>query len=261
MHFDSQWLPALHVASDSDSSWLQDSYYDDDLGFSNFSQWFTSNGNYDASRSSWTPESFLEVDAPNNNDPIPRTTGFTTKANYTDSPASSGHENLVEPPPTLHWNDDMTSTAHSDFFGLDLGIGFAPSFEVSDDVFNRAQATLQKWSDVTSKPSSPDSTKILTPSVANASQSESVASSSGNQRGSVLSKSASPPSRVQKTFHFVENSDKKTATRLRNTLTSRNLRQSKVSRIAELERELERQQQETEMWRRRALEAGWKNDE
>lgn len=201
----------------------------------------------------------------------------------------------------------MTNAAHSDFFGLDLGVGYAPApdYIVPNDTSERAEAVLQKWMHVTpsiakaaagalppvtygTTPSStapsvsfvdmlpnPDSPPATaspnTPSVPSTQQGADSARTtpiqpltdippnpslySAKKRGSPSF--SCPPAKTQKTFHFVANNDKKTAARIRNTMTSRNLRQSKVSRIAELERALERQREESEMWRRRAVEAGW----
>ena len=64
-----------------------------------------------------------------------------------------------------------------------------------------------------------------------------------------------PPTRA---FHFVLNSDKKRATQLRNTIASRMHRESKVSRIKELEKELERREREADVWQVRAKKMGWK---
>ena len=61
----------------------------------------------------------------------------------------------------------------------------------------------------------------------------------------------------QKTYHFVSNSDKTSATAVRNAITSRKYRESKVSRIRELERQLESKAAELELWKERALSAGW----
>jgi len=176
----------------------------------------------------------------------------------------------------------MTSTAHSDFFSLDLGAGNAPSYSLPDDVLDRAEATLQKWALVAPRSDAQAASSVLhrDEALPNATGSVESGAASTNAVSSTLdilpevtpgpSKKRSSPSsshssslpdarnKVQKTFHFVADSDKKTAARIRNTMTSRNLRQSKVSRITELERELERQQAEAEEWRRRAVEAGWK---
>lgn len=60
-------------------------------------------------------------------------------------------------------------------------------------------------------------------------------------------------------YHFVSNSDKRAAITLRNTITSRRYRDSKVGRIAELESELEKARMERELWRERALRMGWRD--
>lgn len=73
-------------------------------------------------------------------------------------------------------------------------------------------------------------------------------------------KSSSPaPAKVTKEFHFVANSDKAGAARVRNTMASRKHRQSKVNRIAELEKLLAEAEEERDMWKQRALEKGVKN--
>ncbi|KAK5100191.1 hypothetical protein LTR70_001820 [Exophiala xenobiotica] len=239
----------------------------------------------------------------------------------------------------LHWNATMTKSAHSDFFGLDLGVGYAPTVDhmlaVPNDVFERAEAALQKWAHVTPCPAktnvatavlptststptygttpsrtamapptataatdtvppsladmhpnpnpnpnpSPPSANTVTVSAASTAQNPDLAPAAppiSTAHAKKRSSPSSPPppspspspsalgpsnSKIQKTFHFVANNDKRTAARIRNTMTSRNLRQSKVSRIAELERELERQRGESELWRVRAVRAGWKDGE
>lgn len=60
-----------------------------------------------------------------------------------------------------------------------------------------------------------------------------------------------------KDFYFVDNSDKTSAAGIRNAITSRKYRQSKVDRIRELERELASRTFEMEMWKNRALRMGW----
>ncbi|KAL9620673.1 MAG: hypothetical protein Q9160_004809 [Pyrenula sp. 1 TL-2023] len=70
------------------------------------------------------------------------------------------------------------------------------------------------------------------------------------------STSASSTSQT-KDFYFVNNSDKISAAGIRNTLTSRKYRQSKVDRIRELEKELASRTFEMEMWKSRALRMGW----
>lgn len=169
--------------------------------------------------------------------------------------------------PGLQWQSDMmSSTAHQDFFGLDLGVGYGPSFAVSDEVLNKAQENLDIWAEVVSKSGSPADDLDMS-MLQDMSQSSMASASSPPtttppaKEGSKSPPSASLPKMQKKIFHFVANSDKKTATRLRNTMTSRNLRQSKVSRIAELEKALERQAEETEKWRQRAMQSGWRGDD
>lgn len=53
------------------------------------------------------------------------------------------------------------------------------------------------------------------------------------------------------------NSDKAGAARVRNTMASRKHRQSKVNRIAELERMLAEAEEERDAWKDRALRQGW----
>lgn len=168
----------------------------------------------------------------------------------------------------VHWTDSMSSTAagHSNFFGLDVAID-NNSFNGIDlpvEVFERAQRTLEAWSDLTPADSASNLTPMVpsTATVKSTSTSGSRSSSSSpkltsSQSSPVLDTNQNKSAKVTKTFHFVENSDKKTATRLRNTMASRNLRQSKVNRIAQLEKELEKQLQEAEIWKRRAIAAGW----
>lgn len=67
---DSQWLSAVPRAAESSSLWVQDNYDIDEYGLHDFSEWFTSHGNYDASSASasasasdsWTPASLVETD-------------------------------------------------------------------------------------------------------------------------------------------------------------------------------------------------------
>lgn len=177
----------------------------------------------------------------------------------------------------------MADTAHSDFFGLDLGVGYGPALEITGDVLDPAsvQDNLQRWADVASNSASNSSlssadksrvavrdefaSPIAEESGPSASVQDAVPTTRKRSSDSPPKAPSGPSSpvkggKVQKTFHFVENSNKREAARLRNTMTSRNLRQSKISRIAELERLLEESQTETEMWKKRALIAGWKSD-
>lgn len=136
------------------------------------------------------------------------------------------------------------------FFGLDINVNNSLDHsELTADMIEQAQKNLQSWTDLTLKPSSPGA-KIAKNACSGPSPKALTIQNSPTAK--------SNESKVTKTFHFVANSDKKTATRLRNTLASRSLRQSKVNRIAQLEKELEKQLQETETWQRRAIEAGWK---
>lgn len=58
-------------------------------------------------------------------------------------------------------------------------------------------------------------------------------------------------------LHFISNDDKTTAKTLRNTITSRKYRASKVSRIRQLEDALSQQEHETSLWKARAVSLGW----
>lgn len=272
----------MPCAVDSWPSLFQDDYNIDDYGLYDSSDWFSTNGLYDTSSASWTPESVPGYIAPAEHQKITAFAPGAPQFSLT-APSPVTHDATSEPrPQQLHWNDRMTSNAHADFFGLDLGVGYAPSCSIPADVFDRAEATLQRWSDVTSStktrtvagvlpsketqpPSArPDTHRVvtdddvsLTPGVLPAATISPEPSKKRSPPPSLSSNPAAQDLKINKTFHFVANNDKKTAARIRNTMTSRNLRQSKVSRIAELERELERQQAEAEMWKRRAVEAGW----
>lgn len=196
---------------------------------------------------------------------------------------------------TLQWNGAMSATAHSDFFGLDLDLSNHLSpYTVSPEVLAQAQENLSHWIDLDDHypPSAPEHSPresltglthdthptvkaqpvIKSPSIQSSSSYPDADIQSKCNVSSVRTTPQTPslpaPSSLltdpstskvvkSKQFHFVANSDKKTATRLRNTMTSRNLRQSKVSRIAQLERELEEQLQMTEKWKTRAKELGW----
>lgn len=193
----------------------------------------------------------------------------------------------------------MSATAHSDFFGLDLDLSNHLSpYDVSPEVFAQAQDNLSHWIDLdcnqqSSAPelSPPDSSTSFTHDKSTTAKAHSINKSPSVQSSlsypdfdtrsnpnvhslnntprtpsvptpsSLLTDPSTSKVVKSKEFHFVANSDKKTATRLRNTMTSRNLRQSKVSRIAQLEKELEEQLRMTEKWRARAVELGWVGDE
>lgn len=204
---------------------------------------------------------------------------------------------------TLQWNETMPTTAHSDFFGLDLNFGGPSAYTISPEVWAQAQEDLSQWTDLAHRSNSTDRDLFVPHSSGNIPQiipesagtqpltkSPSVRSitddSSCPDLDSTLKFTTSVPSpsgtktrpsstttptttltdpslskvTKSKEFHFVANSDKKTATRLRNTMTSRNLRQSKVSRIAQLEKELEDQLAEAEKWKARALGMGWNGE-
>ncbi|KAK9386946.1 hypothetical protein V1515DRAFT_580644 [Lipomyces mesembrius] len=60
-------------------------------------------------------------------------------------------------------------------------------------------------------------------------------------------------------IHFVANADKKTARRIRNTVTAQCHRQNKVRRIRELEKLLDDCEVSKERWKQRALPLGWKD--
>lgn len=168
----------------------------------------------------------------------------------------------------------MVANAHSDFFGLDLGVGFGPDLPALDPEENaRTQATLDQWAEVAAKSlsNSPTASNEASPNLGSDLHAEDVKMrqpSAGPASGSKAAKKVPSPvssgsgvkgAKVQKTFHFVDNANKTEAARLRNTMTSRNLRQSKVSRIAELERLLEQSQNEAAMWKKRAVDAGYSN--
>ncbi|KAK5103744.1 hypothetical protein LTS08_003163 [Lithohypha guttulata] len=287
LHSDAQWLQQHALPSDSQSRSLQANDLDD-YGLQSVSPWFPSNGFHDITSFEWTPESLLDFNAVDGNEATLATTAASPLVSKTNLqyPTSAVIEEDIIDSSVLHCDGIMPTTA--DFFGLDIGSGYGPSLEVSQEVLNRAQENLRKWTDISSSAAStstlsttsPDDScqfdllSQLTATPPNSQQmSSNVTAPRSEQQNSrasspeesttkmgVLHKSqGTAPSKVQKTFHFVANSDKKTATRLRNTMTSRNLRQSKISRIAELERELEKQKEESELWRRRALEAGWQD--
>lgn len=261
MYSDEQWLPCVPPVADSDLLWLQYSYLESDFGLHDYPPWSTSHGYYDTA-SSWTPDESTEACADNNNEQHGQAMGSAAITSETKATKSNSGNGDLGQSQTLQWNDAMTSTAHSDFFGLDIGLGYEPLLELSNDMLVRARENLRLWTDVSSKPPSPRKGSAHSPDSASSKGLKTPGTSIlVGSRCSFSGPSKTPsPSKVQKTFHFVENSDKKTATRLRNTMTSRNLRQSKLSRIAELEKELERQQQETEKWRQRAIQVGWIGD-
>lgn len=255
MYSDESWLQQVPYQADCSSSWSLHRFPGHDEpehGLFDASYGFQFNG-YD----SWR-EGCLDADANAQSESSVHTSPEVRYLN-----AASSDEDIESlfvdanlpivaagVPSSLQWHTEVEgmmgnmSTAHSDFFALDLGVGFGPSNDVlpvSDDNFGMPGGP----SDVQVPSSTPS------PSLTRA-----------DKRSPTSAPSA--PSRIEKntkTFHFVANSDKKTATRLRNTMTSRNLRQSKVSRIAELEKALEAQQAETEKWRQRALLAGWKGSD
>ncbi|KAK9490040.1 hypothetical protein V1508DRAFT_406645 [Lipomyces doorenjongii] len=59
-------------------------------------------------------------------------------------------------------------------------------------------------------------------------------------------------------IHFVANTDKKAAHRIRNKVTAQRHRQNKVRRIRELEKLLDECEVSKERWKQRALGLGWK---
>lgn len=209
---------------------------------------------------------------------------------------TSASDILTSNTATLRWDGTMSATAHSDFFGpdLDLANNLTPC-TVSAEVWAQAQENLSRWIDLDADPTSqlpesspsdalpsftydgqlPANAHILSKSPSTQSSSSSFLdtdvtgarklapatnvpqTSSALTSVSNLTEPSTSKVTKSKQFHFVANSDKKTATRLRNTMTSRNLRQSKVSRIAQLEKELAEQLSKTEKWKARAVELGW----
>lgn len=200
----------------------------------------------------------------------------------------------------LQWNETMSATAHSDFFGLDLDLcnNLSP-YTISPEVWAQAQENLSRWVDLDHEQTpdlpelsppdsathfrhdehSPAKVDSLTKSPSTYSTSSSYPdvvkqssrdvvyinnkphNSSLSTSKDILTYPSTSKVTKSKQFHFVANSDKKTATRLRNTMTSRNLRQSKVSRIAQLEKELEDQLRTTQKWKARAMELGWRGED
>lgn len=253
MSCDEQWLPHLHHVHESSPSWNHLSFIEDAHGLQDSYEWLNSHGNYDTNS--------LLVEALDH----PSGESFSSTLSWDTPPAQNDGATKIEPnehdrtnktssielnSPSLHWAASMSTAAHSNFFGLDINVNNSFNhLELTSDMVEQAQKTLQSWTDLTSKPSSDG-----------AEMSKSACSDSSPKRSTTQNSpiAKSTNSKVTKTFHFVANSDKKTATRLRNTLASRNLRQSKVNRIAQLEKQLEKQLQETEIWQRRAIEAGWK---
>lgn len=291
MHNNELWLEQSPLFPDSGLSWNPDDYIQDDFGSHDYPDWFNPHGsyNYDASSSSLTPTSLVETDGLSDFQYRNKTSKRKNDIFSTSSQENEGinADKSSDRLAFLRWHDVMTDTAHSNFFGLDLGAGHAPELpDLTENLFDQPQAEerLQKWAEVAAHYSSnspteaflplgqdmilPTATELhqnCVPAPSTLSDSASIAGPSKRTFSSPASEADLPPpgrsGKVEKkTFHFVANSDKKTAARLRNTMTSRNLRQSKVSRIAELERELERQQAEVEMWKQRALESGWKAD-
>lgn len=138
----------------------------------------------------------------------------------------------------LTWSDSQSDTQPASFDSI------VPSNNFYTDSVPLPQVSLNQ-----ARPS--------TSSVNNASPPSGALSAASKSKSS--SPPAERPNKVEKTFHFVSNSDKKTATRIRNTMASRKLRDSKVSKIAALEVELEKQIEEAKMWRERAVSMGWKD--
>lgn len=245
---------------DNSTAWIQDNALGCDIGLHDTFIWSSLNDVDHSSTSasdSYTPEhSSSLVDScsrqANEFDVSPSTAifGHESETSLISSTVSS----------SFRWTDDNISGNHTAFFGLDLGAGYG--FEVTPHLTTPAsdipvEENLLKWAEVATKsqgqsPRSPDSVAMST-------------SVSGLQKGASISKRARPSesndsrpaTKVHKTFHFVDNDNKKEAARLRNTMTSRNLRQSKVSRIAELERLLEESRREANLWEGRARSSGW----
>lgn len=177
-------------------------------------------------------------------------------------------------PSAFQWTDNGNESTHVDFFGLDLGIGFGPDLVPVPSPDTAASIVpidenLRKWAEITSsqeaspQPHFMSSTTQLSPDVSTLVNSTTNDDKPIKKRpfmSEEISEPAKPAVKAQKTFHFVDNDDKKEATRLRNTTTSRNLRQSKISRIAELERLLEESQRQAKRWEQRAREAGWSDE-
>lgn len=245
MYSDLQWLEQTATRDNSDSRWYQDNYLDDEYGLC-ISPWSLTTGNniYDTnthsnSSTGWTPNANGQDDLELDN--------LRTDSDGFLSDAFIEQELLQPVTTSLQWDGAMTATAHEEFFGLDLGVGFGPSSsttvsETCDGLHNATRCS----------PVAFDQSQV---------ESKLMVDVAAVQKSPVAPDKIQFPhaAKIQKTFHFVANSDKKTATRLRNTMTSRNLRQSKVSRIAQLEKELEEQKEEMELWKQRAIERGWKD--
>lgn len=156
----------------------------------------------------------------------------------------------------LSWSDSTPNDAYLTSFDGDLGS--QPINQGLDVPGHDHAAIMQQYDAIMSPPIMPHASASASPpqmSPRPLSEQSRKASPSGDTSSSA---SRSKPSKVEKTFHFVANDDKRTATRIRNTMASRKLRDSKVSRIAALERELEAQAEELKLWRQRAIDAGWK---
>lgn len=156
----------------------------------------------------------------------------------------------------LSWSDSNPNDAYLTSFDGDLG-----SQPIDNGINILSQdhsALMQQYDAMMSQPMMPQvSSSSSPPQRSSHPPSEHSPKASGETSSSA---SRSKSNKVEKTFHFVANDDKRTATRIRNTMASRKLRDSKVSRIAALERELEAQAEELKLWRQRAIDAGWKGD-
>lgn len=217
--------------------------------------------------------------------------GNTSADSYSISPEQNCHffpSTLISgtalPRPTLTWNPNVSQDAHGLFFPEDLEL--AP-----EELESSREASLALLnSDFGVSPSQPSPTSQSLPDPP-----ASVSSSSPSARTSFLhphqasstvcdapflqlptpkantdiSTTSSPalqphprrtskPPRVIKKYHFIPNHDKHSAAQIRNTLASRKYRESKIGRITDLERQLQRNEAEKEMWRQRALRLGWK---
>lgn len=249
MHKDPRWLEQTATPDNSDSRWPQDSHLDESQHGVCISPWFLTTGPYpnqNTCSTDWTPQD----DRYEASQLTCEVHGITDIDGFLSDVAIE-HE-LLQPAKSrsaLQWDDlGYDHTSHLQFFGSDLSLGHSTSLD----------NTIEEHADGV------QNCNPRGPSVAVHGSSclpDVVTRTSARPKLSpTMPRIAAPITRVEKTFHFVANSDKKTATRLRNTMTSRNLRQSKMSRIAQLEKELEKQKKEVEMWKRRAIEGGWKND-
>lgn len=191
---------------------------------------------------------------------ITDSTWTTPTLSLADSPESGSQQQQSSLPDQLQWSNEIPDgeAAHSHFFPHDISFGSTPDNHLNACRRNHdpglhlsptVSRNLRQWLNIsaymTSTPTSVfEYTEIESQSqLASKSTTPTTQTVRANSSLTTSPLSPSPPTRPakpahQKQYFFVDNKDKKTASRLRNTITSRRARQSKIEKIRELEAKL-----------------------